>query len=121
VSRSQPNPIDSLPVYRSILLHLLAISVLVSSSCCNGINSLQNTFAPDPKLKQPVTVGTKDPDLSVPAANSLPTDFPLYPQAKIQATAQTEDRGTVTTWTTPDPIDLVYAFYQKELVATQWD
>jgi S-layer homology domain len=126
VSRPQPNRrspiwIVSFSAYRSSLLHFLLISILVAISGCNGINSLQNTFAPDPKLKQPVAVGNKNTDAPAQSANSLPVDFPLYPQAKIQSTEQTEDKGTVTTWTTPDPIDLVYSFYQKELPAKQWE
>lgn len=99
------------------LLTCLAIALLISSSGCTAGRSLQDTFAPDPKLKQPdtttTTLGT--------SANSLPADFPLYPQAKLQSTAQTQDKGTLTTWTTPDPIEFVYKFYQQELPAKQWE
>ncbi len=78
---------------------------------------MQDTFAPDPKLKQPDTTTTAPGT----TANSLPANFPLYPQAKLQSTAQTEDKGTLTTWTTPDPIEFVYKFYQQELPAKQWE
>ena len=126
MSRSQPNRrsplrIDRFHPCRSLLLNFLAISVLFASAGCNGIKPLQNTFAPDPKLKQPVAVGTNSTDTPTTSGNSLPADFPLYPQAKLQTTASAEASSTVTTWTTPDPIDLVYAFYQKELVAKQWE
>jgi hypothetical protein len=123
VSRFQPERRSILSIDLDRLQHLkslltcLAIAVLLSSSGCTAGKSLQDTFAPDPKLKQPDTTTT------VPGttANSLPADFPLYPQAKLQSTAQTEDKGTLTTWTTPDPIEFVYKFYQQELPAKQWE
>ncbi len=89
-------------------------------SACNGGKSLQNTLAPDPQLKQPVTVGTEATKTPATSSDKLPADFPLYPQAKLQSTEQTQEQGLVTTWTTPDPIDVVYTFYQKELSAKQW-
>ncbi len=98
--------------------HALALGLLGLLAGCNGGKSLQNTLAPDPKLTRSAPTGTEN----APATTaSLPTDFPLYPQAKLQSTEQTTARGTVTTWTTPDSIDLVYAFYQKELAAKQWE
>jgi S-layer homology domain len=87
-------------------------------SGCNGGQSLQNTLSPDPKLTQPGTTEAIAPGTAT--ATQLPADFPLYPQAKFQSTAQTEDKGTLTTWTTPDPIEFVYKFYQQELAAKQW-
>ncbi len=87
--------------------------ILLSS--CNGRTSIQNTLAPDPQLDRPVATAT-----GASAATNLPADFPQYPQAKLQTTAQTEDRGTIATWTTPDPIESVYKFYQTELAAKQW-
>ena len=89
------------------------MSMLISISGCNGGTWLQNTLSPDPQLKEPIP-GTAT------SATALPADFPLYPQAKLQSTAQTDDKGTLTTWTTPDPIDFVYKFYQQELAAKQW-
>jgi S-layer homology domain len=123
VSRFQPERRSILPLDLTQLQHLkslltcLAIAVLLSSSGCTAGKSLQDTFAPDPKLKQPDTTTTAPGTTT----NSLPADFPLYPQAKLQSTAQTEDKGTLTTWTTPDPIEFVYKFYQQELPAKQWE
>ncbi len=97
----------------------LAISAIFACTGCSG-NFLQKTLAPDPKLKDPVAIGTKASPVPDATANPLPADFPIYPQAKLQSTAQTEAQGTVTAWTTTDPIELVYAFYQKELPAKQW-
>jgi S-layer homology domain len=85
---------------------------------CN--KSIQNTLAPDPKLADPATVATTTPAPTIASDQALPPDFPLYPQAKLQSTDRNQERGIITTWTTPDPIDLVYAFYQKELAAKQW-
>ena len=92
--------------------------MILSIGGCTG-QSLQKTFAPDPQLKQPVSVGKPAAETPAPVA-AIPADFPRYPQAKLQSTEQTTDRGTVTTWTTSDPIDFVYKFYQQELTAKQW-
>ncbi len=91
--------------------------MLVSVYGCN--KSIQNKLAPDPKLADSATVATTTP-ASTASDQALPPDFPLYPQAKLQSTDRNQERGIITTWTTPDPIDLVYAFYQKELAAKQW-
>ena len=87
---------------------------------CNGSKSLQNTLAPDPKLDRPDATDQKVEDAPTKPNDSLPAEFPLYPQAKLQSTEQTKDQGIVTTWTTSDPIDFVYKFYQTELPAKQW-
>jgi S-layer homology domain len=92
--------------------------MLVSIYGCN--KSIQNTLAPDPKLGDPATVATTTPAPTLASDRALPPDFPIYPQAKLQSTDRDKERGIITTWTTPDPIDLVYAFYQKELAAKQW-
>ena len=116
MSRSQIR-IGIIPTYKSFLLRWLATIVLLIISGCNGGTSLQNTLSPDPKLTTPAVV-TQPSDSATPS--NFPTDFPLYPQAKLQST-QSEAEATVTTWVTPDPIDLVYTFYQKELAAKQWE
>jgi S-layer homology domain len=103
-----------------ILSRCLAISLLLSVYGCSGGKSVENKLAPDPRLVQPSSTSPSDSDKATQSNNSLPTDFPAYPQAKLTATEQTQDRGTMTVWTTPDPIDLIYAFYQKELTAKQW-
>jgi S-layer homology domain len=97
----------------------LLVATILSIGGCTGGQSLQKTFAPDPKLKQPVSIGNPTTETPVPVA-AIPADFPRYPQAKLQSTEQATDRGTVTTWTTSDPIDFVYKFYQQELTAKQW-
>jgi S-layer homology domain len=96
----------------------LLVATILSIGGCTG-QSLQKTFAPDPQLKQPVSVGKPATETPAPVV-AMPADFPRYPQAKLQSTEQTTDRGTVTTWTTSDPIDFVYKFYQQELTAKQW-
>lgn len=114
-------PRRSIQIYLSRSCHwLVAAAAILSMYGCNGGKFLQNTLAPDPKLTEPVTLGTASPTTSTPSANQLPADFPLYPQAKLQSTEQRQDGGIATNWTTPDSIDLVYAFYQKELAAKQW-
>jgi S-layer homology domain len=118
VSPSQPNRrspirIAIFQICRSGLLLALTISTPILLSGCNSKTALQDTFAPDPKLKQP---NASEPT----TATNLPADFPQYPQAKLLSTDRNADKGIVTTWTTPDSIEFVYKFYQQELAAKQW-
>ncbi len=104
---------------RLLLRWSIAIGMPLLIYGCNGSKSLQNTLAPDPKLTSAphATAGADDSA----ATNALPADFPTYPQAKQQSTVTNTDTGTISTWTTPDPIDLVYKFYQQQLSAQQWE
>lgn len=97
----------------------IAIGSLLAISGCSGNNSRQNPFAPDPQLTKPNPnnpTGTEDP-----AKAGIPADFPIYPQGKLQATAQTASNDRVTTWTTTDPIESVHKFYQQQLPTKQWE
>jgi S-layer homology domain len=106
--------------YKLGLLRFIVATILISMYGCNGSKSLQNTLAPDPKLDRPDATDQKVVDAPTKPSNSLPAEFPLYPQAKLQSTEQSKEQGIVTTWTTSDPIDFVYKFYQTELAAKQW-
>jgi S-layer homology domain len=106
--------------YKLGLLRLIVATILISMYGCNGSKSLQNTLAPDPKLDRPDATDQKVVDSPTKPNDSLPAEFPLYPQAKLQSTEQSKEQGIVTTWTTSDPIDFVYKFYQTELPAKQW-
>ncbi len=103
-----------------ILSRCLAISLILSGYGCSGGKSVQNTLAPDPRLVQSNPTSSSESGKETQSNSSLPADLPTYPQAKLTATESTPDRGKVTVWTTPDPIDLIYAFYQTELTAKQW-
>jgi hypothetical protein len=99
---------------------IVIIGSILFISGCSSNKSPQNPFAPDPKLTQTNPNSPKSPD-NADRASGLPADFPIYDRAKLQATEQTQDKGTDTTWTTPDPIDSVYKFYQQQLPAKQWE
>ena len=99
----------------------MSIGSILLIAGCSGNKSLQNPFAPDPKLTPTNPNNTTVAENSAKSRGNLPADFPLYPQAKLQSTEQTTDKGIVTTWTTPDPIDFVYKFYQQELATKQWE
>ncbi len=87
---------------------------------CSGNKSRQNPFAPDPKLTQTNQSTPAVADNSA-KPSGIPADFPVYPQAKLQSTEQTTDKGIVTVWMTPESIDSVYKFYQQQLPTKQWE
>jgi S-layer homology domain len=107
-------------IFLTILRRSIVIGSLLLICGCSGNKSLQNPFAPDPKLTQTNPSNTTVAENPATRGN-LPADFPLYSQAKLESAEQTIDRGIVTTWTTPDPIDFVYKFYQQQLPAKQWE
>ncbi len=104
---------------KSLVLRYLAVITLISIAGCGGGKSLQNNFAPDPKLQDPAAVSSKPSDTTKSA--QVPADFPLYAQAQLQSTVEPKEGGTVTTWTTPDSIESVYKFYQQQLPSQQWE
>ena len=104
---------------KSLVLRCLAVITLISIAGCGGGKSLQNNFAPDPKLQDPAAVSSKPSDTTKSA--QVPADFPLYAQAQLQSTVEPKEGGTVTTWTTPDSIESVYKFYQQQLPSQQWE
>jgi hypothetical protein len=110
-----------LQIFLTIARRGIVVGSILLLSACSGNKSLQNPFAPDPKLTQPNPNNTTATDNPAKSSGNLPADFPLYPQAKLQSTEQTPEQGIVTTWTTPDPIDVVYKFYQQQLPAKQWE
>ncbi len=110
-----------LQIFLTIVRRSIVISSILLIAGCSGNKSLQNPFAPDPKLTQPNPNNTTATDNAAKSSSNLPADFPIYSQAKLQSTAQTPEKGLVTTWTTSDPIDVVYKFYQQQLPAKQWE
>jgi S-layer homology domain len=106
--------------FKWILLGL-EFGLLLSVCGCSGGKSVQNKLAPDPKLGQPTSTSGAVGGTAAQSSNPLPADFPTYPQAKFQSTDRTPEGSKTAIWTTADPIDFVYAFYQKELPAKQWE
>ncbi len=97
---------------KEILPRCLAICLLIGVCGCSDGKSIENKLSPDPSL---VAAKSTQPN------TSLPADFPIYAQAQLKSTEQTKERGMITSWTTPDPIDFIYTFYQKELAAKEWE
>lgn len=118
-------------------LVLAAVLLLPLASCANsGLgDSLQNSLAADPKLKDTSPdgslqslEGTQTPATTqAQLPENFPSEIPRYPGAQLKATkASGADSplpaasGTVTEWSTTDASDRVLAFYKEQLQTGNW-
>ncbi len=100
------------------------------TSCASGLNSksLERSLAADPNLNNNTTVfgSTSGSDRPTPPTVQLPPDFPSeiprYPEAELQTIepVTTSAAGQLTHWSSPDPINVIQNFYQREFASKQW-
>ncbi len=117
---------------RPIILAGLATCLLgLLTSCANSPtgSALERSFAADPKLKDNSTIfgasSPKNPQNQTTA--QLPADFPpeipRYPEAKVEkveSVTVSDAQGQLTSWSSPDPINAIQSFYQKEFTSNNW-
>lgn len=117
---------------RPILLAGFAACLLsLLTSCANGPNgkALERSLAADPRLKDNSTLfggsSSTNPQSQAPA--QLPADFPpeipVYPVATLQSVEPLTvpaTQGELTSWSSPDPINLIQNFYQKAFSSNNW-
>lgn len=117
---------------RPIILAGLATCLLgLLTSCANSPTgtALERSFAADPKLKDNSTIfgasSPKNPQNQTTA--QLPADFPpeipRYPEAKVEkveSVTVSDAQGQLTSWSSPDPINAIQSFYQKQFTSNNW-
>ena len=117
---------------RPIILAGLATCLLgLLTSCANSPTgtALERSFAADPKLKDNSTIfGATSPNNPQNQTTAqLPADFPpeipRYPEAKVEKVeplSVSDAQGHLTSWSSPDPINAIQSFYQKEFTSNNW-
>lgn len=105
---------------KKITLSLGIIAVLTG---CSGSQLFENRFTADPSLQNSPQVSTSptlDPDAVISTQN-FPTEIPRYSNATLEEISPdaTRDRGQ-SRWSSPDPINLITDFYQKEFQTNDW-
>ena len=105
---------------KKITLSLGTIAVLTG---CSGSQLFENRFTADPSLQnspQIATSPTLDPNAVISTQN-FPTEIPRYSNASLEEVSPdaTRDRGQ-SRWSSPDPINLITDFYQKEFQTNDW-
>ena len=106
--------------FKKITLSLGIISLMTS---CSGSQFFENRFTADPSLQNSPQVSTSptlDPNAVISTQN-FPTEIPRYGNATIEEISPdaTRDRGQ-SRWSSPDPINLITEFYQKEFQTNDW-
>ena len=106
--------------FKKITLSLWIISLLTS---CSGSQFFENRFTADPSLQNSPQVSTSptlDPNAVISTQN-FPTEIPRYSNATIEEISPdaTRDRAQ-SRWSSPDPINLITEFYQKEFQTNDW-
>ena len=98
--------------------------VLVTAAACGGANtaSVVVKATPTPSASaSPSPAGALDAAVAMP--NGFPSDFPVYPAARVTAAKQVLANGQTTwgvVWETVDGVDLVQAFYVRKLNEGDW-
>ena len=105
---------------KKITLSLGTIAVLTG---CSGSQLFENRFTADPSLQNSPQVSTSpslDPNAVISTQN-FPTEIPRYTNATLEEVSPdaTRDRGQ-SRWSSPDPINLITDFYQKEFQTNDW-
>ena len=106
--------------FKKITLSLGIISLMTS---CSGSQFFENRLGADPSLQNSPQVSTSptlDPNAVISTQN-FPTEIPRYSNATIEEISPdaTRDRGQ-SRWSSPDPINLITDFYQKEFQTNDW-
>lgn len=112
----------------------LAVCLLAAvTACANSPNSkaLEESLAPDPKLKQNPVVFSSTPPATAIETNStaklppdFPTEIPLYPNAQlIEVSGQTDPSPKTVRlrWESTDPVNSVGNFYSTEFGDRNWE
>jgi len=109
---------------------LLSVLLVPLASCANsGLGqSLQDSLAADPRLRETAPDSSPSPELSpedqaeLPA--NFPTDIPRYPNAALQevipAAGGEANSEVSTVWRTLDGSDRVFAFYREQFQTNGW-
>lgn len=116
---------------RSAVSWVLLSTLLVPlASCANSGfgESLQDSLAADPRLRETAPETSPSPELAPEDQAELPTNFPAeiprYPNAALQevipAGADETNPEVSTVWNSPDGSDRVFAFYREQLAANGW-
>jgi hypothetical protein len=101
----------------------LAFGILSLLTSCSGSQFFENRFTADPSLQNSPQVSTSpslDPNAVISTQN-FPTEIPRYSNATLEEVSPdaTRDRGQ-SRWSSPDPINLITDFYQKEFQTNDW-
>jgi hypothetical protein len=101
----------------------LSFGILSLLTSCSGSQLFENRFTADPSLQNSPQVSTSpslDPNAVISTQN-FPTEIPRYSNATLEEVSPdaTRDRGQ-SRWSSPDPINLITDFYQKEFQTNDW-
>lgn len=101
--------------------YLLLISFLFLNAC-NGNQTLQSRFAPNPQLKEKSqtkdssannSVNSTEKKLQLP--DNFPADIPIYDKATL-----IKVENNKITWKSLDPLNLISNFYKENLKSKKW-
>ena len=106
--------------FKKITLSLGIISLMTS---CSGSQFFENRLGADPTLQNSPQVSTSptlEPNAVISTQN-FPIEIPRYSNATIEEISPdaSRDRGQ-SRWSSPDPINLITEFYQKEFQTNDW-
>ena len=110
------------------VIHFSLLVCLFSSlTGCSNNQAAQNLFAADPKLTENSAATSNLPSETAPnptpiqLPDNFPQQIPLYPDATIlDRELAAAGKGEKTLWESSDPSNLIANYYQRELLANDW-
>jgi hypothetical protein len=99
-------------------LVLMVASAVMCSACGEATTASKGSAGAS---SAPPGSGRLDPAVAMPG--SFPSDFPIYPGARLTQASQVTNNGQTTwgmQWETLDGVDLVQGFYVKRLNSGDW-
>jgi hypothetical protein len=101
-----------------VSLEVLIAFIVITGSACGAAGT---SSTPSPVISSSSSDGKLDPAVATP--NGFPSDFPVYPGARLTRANEATSNGQATwgmEWETPDGVDAVQSFYTTKLKQGDW-
>jgi hypothetical protein len=105
------------------LICALAVAWVAASACSLHQGSSAATGARTSPVVSPLAHASGAFDAEAPMPPNFPSDFPIYPKARLTAGASFASSGQITwgmEWETLDGLNAIEDFYQRELSKGDW-
>lgn len=107
---------------RHLVAIIFACALMVGSGCGGAATSSSHSKA-SPVVSGAIATGTGPLDPAVSMPSGFPSDFPIYPGARLTAANQVTVNGQASwgmQWETQDSVDQVRSFYASRLNGGDW-
>lgn len=108
---------------RNRVICALAVAWVAASACSLHQSSTAATSARTAPAVSPLAAASGQFDAEAPMPANFPSDFPIYPKARLTAGATFASSGQITwgmEWESLDSLSAIESFYQRQLSKGDW-